>query len=513
MDPDAAADGAAPIAVLVHYADCAEAARLSLRITISPKWFDRDVRSALIGPFVDAYNKKRSHAHKLDAFSLRGRTRDGARIEGNERCGAVLRALAARRGDGAAELFLVGAQFFASSSWRDAEAIRADDAGESDLVRDADAADALVDPRAPHMRAKGVCIAKERYAKPPQPPDAALAAAGARVHDLLQDPSACFEDVRATTRGWIVACADDADAALSCVDDRGRTLLHNAATRGDVQMCAELAAVARGAMVTALDDEHNTPITLAALYGRSLVLAALLEAPAAALVVNEKNRFLMSPLQLACCDDGAGSPEVAELLIRHGADPNAKCWDKTPLMAAAASEHYELVRALCERLGADPMLRNGEQMMAMDYCKTLHTSELLHDFMEGKFVTESAAPSFVHAAPPPDDTSRKDESPRFTWTHHVPLAEAFAALDVDLAVLAAFEATGAGADHVKTKWRKLVLAYHPDKRPSDFDSLPAEEQQRFNTRFHAVQRAYEAIEAHLASLGRSHARPKSTSDV
>jgi DnaJ-class molecular chaperone len=51
--------------------------------------------------------------------------------------------------------------------------------------------------------------------------------------------------------------------------------------------------------------------------------------------------------------------------------------------------------------------------------------------------------------------------------------------------------------------------YHPDKRPADFDSLPAEDQQRFNARFHAVQRAYEAVEAHLGSLGRSHARPDS----
>ena len=88
------------------------------------------------------------------------------------------------------------------------------------------------------------------------------------------------------------------------------------------------------------------------------MLAELLKAPGASLVVNEKNRFLMSPLQLACCDDGAGSPEVADLLIRAGADPNARCearqsagradfrrlgWDKTPLMAAAAAEHYDLV--------------------------------------------------------------------------------------------------------------------------------------------------------------------------
>ena len=111
--------------------------------------------------------------------------------------------------------------------------------------------------------------------------------------------------------------------------------------------------------------------------------------------LNERNYYCMSALQLCCCDDAQGSPSTAELLVRHGADVNARCWDKTPLMAAAASEHYELVQALCEELGADPMLRNGEMMMAMDYCKTIHTSELLHGFMDGHFLMNKAAPSFV----------------------------------------------------------------------------------------------------------------------
>jgi len=40
------------VACLVHYRDEAEpSAHLSLRITVRPSWFGRDVRAALLGPF------------------------------------------------------------------------------------------------------------------------------------------------------------------------------------------------------------------------------------------------------------------------------------------------------------------------------------------------------------------------------------------------------------------------------------------------------------------------------
>ena len=40
-------------------------------------------------------------------------------------------------------------------------------------------------------------------------------------------------------------------------------------------------------------------------------------------------------------------------------------------MAACASEHVELIMTLVEELGADPCIRNGEMMMAADYCRVV----------------------------------------------------------------------------------------------------------------------------------------------
>ena len=53
-------------------------------------------------------------------------------------------------------------------------------------------------------------------------------------------------------------------------------------------------------------------------HRRSLVLEELLPFCTPALL-NERNRFLMAPLQLACCDDAPGSVRTAELLVKHGA--------------------------------------------------------------------------------------------------------------------------------------------------------------------------------------------------
>ena len=49
-------------------------------------------------------------------------------------------------------------------------------------------------------------------------------------------------------------------------------------------------------------------------------------------------------------------------------------------------------------------------------------------------------------------------------------------------------------------WRRLILEYHPDKRPHDFDAWAPEKRREWTGRFHAVQRAYEAVEAHVAAL-------------
>ena len=549
--PDAGAAADAPkstaltrgIACLVHFKDHHdEAMHLTLKITVNPKWFGRHVREALIGPFVDAYNKKKGkdkYDRPIDPFMMRCCAVDGARIEGNEKVGRVILHLSKKRADKIAELFVAGVHYTSGKWWREEVTPLLEGKPPDPALKDTPENPALfgsggeivASPPMPRgLSEETGLIAKDRYAPPPPCTNAALATLGDRVHELLKTPEAPYLEVRAAATRWLNT-VDSVANALACVDDKGRTLLHNAVSRGDSRLCAQLAAIGDGAMVLALDAEYTTPIMEAAIAGRTLVLKEILKAPCVRPQhLNERNYYCMSALQLCCCDDAQGSPSTAELLVRHGADVNARCWDKTPLMAAAASEHYELVQALCEELGADPMLRNGEMMMAMDYCKTIHTSELLHGFMDGHFLMNKAAPSFVSEddgkpahdrfrdGPLPGDDPFEEHGPRyFAWTKEVPLADAFSTLEVDGALLGEFEADGEHANVLRQNWRRLVLHYHPDKRPPNFDDLPKDDQRKWTGKFHAVQRAYEAVEAHLLYLDRkaenpAYAAPAPTTD-
>jgi len=118
----------------------------------------------------------------------------------------------------------------------------------------------------------------------------------------------------------------------------------------------------------------------------------------------------------------------------------------------------------------------------VDHCKHPATAEFLWGLMEGKFLSQSAAPAFVRPEP---------AAPRaFAWRRES-LADALAILGC----AGDFDAAAA-----RQAWRRLVLEYHPDKRPHDFDAWALEKRREWTGRFHAVQRAYEAVEAHVAAL-------------
>ena len=444
------------ISCLVHYRGDAQAYDLSLRITVRPSWFARTTRAALLGPFVDAYNRKVKGGPTLDPFAVRIAAADGSVVGGGEGVGAVVQAVQ--------ELFVVGRDYCFHRTWRDRDlAICGRPSSELALRTPA-----------------GLAVyASERYAAPPAATNAALLPLGRRAHELLEDPDASFVQVRAAASRWLNCGPSEADA-LACVDGKGRTLLHAAATRGDARLCADLAQLHGGVLVRALDGNHETPIHAASLCGRALVLRELCRF-ATPEIINERNKNLLSPLQLCCGDDAAGSPAAARVLVERGADVDAFCWDKTPLMLACLNQHAELVAELLN-LGADLMLRDGEMRMAVDHCKHPATAEFLWGLMEGKFLSQSAAPAFVRPEP---------AAPRaFAWRRES-LADA---LEI-LGCAGAFDAAAA-----RQAWRRLILEYHPDKRPHDFDAWAPEKRREWTGRFHAVQRAYEAVEAHVAAL-------------
>jgi len=110
---------------------------------------------------------------------------------------------------------------------------------------------------------------------------------------------------------------------------------------------------------------QDTPLHLAAFAGRGLIVSALLSAGCGRCgMVRERNRDLMSPLQLAVCDEARGCCTVVRSLLEAGASIDEPCWDVTPLMAAAAAGHSEAVQLLLE-LGADAALRNGARYTRM----------------------------------------------------------------------------------------------------------------------------------------------------
>ena len=292
--PDAVAEA---ISCLVHYRGDAQAYDLSLRITVRPSWFARTTRAALLGPFCDAYNRKVKGGPTLDPFAARLATADGSVVGGGEGVGAVVRAVQ--------ELFVVGRDYCFHRTWRDRDLAICGRSAELALRTPA-----------------GLAVyASDRYLEPPAAANAALLPLGRRAHELLEDPDASFVQVRAAASRWL-NCGPTTEDALACVDGKGRTLLHAAATRGDARLCADLADLHGGVLVRALDENHETPIHAASLCGRALVLGVLCRFSTPE-IINERNRDLLSPLQLCCGDDAAGSPAAARVLVAHGADVDA----------------------------------------------------------------------------------------------------------------------------------------------------------------------------------------------
>jgi ankyrin repeat protein len=91
------------------------------------------------------------------------------------------------------------------------------------------------------------------------------------------------------------------------------------------------------------------PLGLASFFGHADTAQALVEAGAA---VNSasRNDFKVMPLHSACAArDAQTRYELAQLLLEHGADPNARQQDDfTPLMEARQNEDERLEQLLVE---------------------------------------------------------------------------------------------------------------------------------------------------------------------
>ena len=115
----------------------------------------------------------------------------------------------------------------------------------------------------------------------------------------------------------------------------GESPIFEAIRRGDARAVSTL--IAQGADIQAPDDTGATPLMYAALYAGPDVLVALLDDGAP---VNTGNKYGATPLMWA-----AGHAENVQLLVRRGADVNAKASDGvTALVAAARYSNAEAMR-------------------------------------------------------------------------------------------------------------------------------------------------------------------------
>jgi hypothetical protein len=279
---------------------------------------------------------------------------------------------------------------------------------------------------------------------------------------------------------------------LAARDERGRSPLHVAATRGDLRICKKIMEADPG-ILNVRDQNGNTPLMDAAFSGRCLIVKEMIK-NGVDVSSKTKNRDCMNALQLAVVNEGAGNGEVVEDLVKAGADLSHNCWQVTPLMAAADSGHFWALQTLIDH-GADPWQTNGSGFTALDYARDMETSQFLYDLMQGNQIANSAAPRF--------DTQKlfKDADERRKRLHiaarSVSLEDAFATLEADSTWLSEFRETGEHYNDLRKLWRKIIMKCHPDKQPEDLED---EEAAEWTAQFQRAAMAFEAIEKHYRTV-------------
>ncbi len=135
----------------------------------------------------------------------------------------------------------------------------------------------------------------------------------------------------------------------------------------------------KGARVDLSSIEGETLLHTAAFYGHTSLLQDLLARPSCKNLISALDQDGKTPLHKAVWGDP--KPEAVELLLAHGADPNARNkYNYTPLHWAAKHGHVKSAEILL-KCGADPNAVNDNQDLPLDLALRHGQDEIVHLFL------------------------------------------------------------------------------------------------------------------------------------
>lgn len=177
------------------------------------------------------------------------------------------------------------------------------------------------------------------------------------------------------------------DAVLALLVDAGPPLSIFEASTIDRDNLVRGLLSADASLATAYSNDGFTALHFAAYFGANRTIDALLEAGAHIEAVTH-NFLANMPLHAAAA---GGRTEACRLLLRHGADPNAKQHGGfTPLMSAAFNNNRELVEMLIAR-NANFDIRSDEGKTAADVAAGLGNMEIAARLRLGERVIDRNA--------------------------------------------------------------------------------------------------------------------------
>lgn len=162
--------------------------------------------------------------------------------------------------------------------------------------------------------------------------------------------------------------------------------IYEASAVGDAARIREVAATER-ALIDTYASDGFTALGLAAFFKRPDAVRALVELGADPHLASRPAGF--TPLHSAVADDagGADAKDIARMLLRAGADPNAQSASgNTPLHTVAFTGDVEITKLLVAA-GGDATIKNNDGLTPLDVARDRGRAEvaaLLHDAVVGK---------------------------------------------------------------------------------------------------------------------------------